>query len=84
MIDLDAAHKHSFKNREEVLRSEVCGCFCCEETFPPSEITEWTDKAQSTAVCPKCKVDAVIGSASNISLTKEFLSSMYSRWFRCR
>jgi hypothetical protein len=35
-----------------------------------------------TADCPRCGIDAVIGSASGFPITSEFLSSMNGRWFQ--
>jgi hypothetical protein len=78
--DLGAAHKHSLRNRSELLESEVCGCFCCLAIFPSAEIQEWIDDDQ-TAICPKCPVDAVIGSASGYPIDKSFLQKMHDRWF---
>ena len=82
--DYEAAHKHSFKNREEVLASEMCGCFFCLAVFPPSEITSWCDEVEGvglTAICPKCRVDAVIGAASGLPISATFLGAMNKRWF---
>ncbi len=78
--DYIAAHKHSFKNRDEVMRSDLCGCFYCLSTFRPDEIVNWTDDGQ-TAICPRCPVDSVIGSASGCPLEKEFLKKMNDHWF---
>ena len=33
------AHSHSFRNRLELQRISVCGCFYCSAIYPPSEIT---------------------------------------------
>ena len=74
------AHKHSSKHRDEVLRSERCGCFYCLQIYAPSEIVEWIDDGQ-TALCPHCPVDSVIGSASGYPITKEFLEQMHRYWF---
>src|SRR6185295_9354489 len=57
-LDLEAAHKHSFKSRKETMASELCGCFYCLATFLPAEIEEWTDDGQ-TPLCPKCGIDSV-------------------------
>jgi hypothetical protein len=78
--ELREAHKHSSKHREELERSEVCGCFYCERRFSPAEITEWVDDGH-TAMCPHCGVDAVIGSAAGFELTHEFLGKMNESWF---
>jgi hypothetical protein len=78
--DLDAAHKHSSMHRAELEKSDACGCFYCLTVFPPSDIVEWIDDGQ-TALCPKCPVDSVIGSASGYPITEEFLEKMHERWF---
>jgi hypothetical protein len=48
--------------------------------FPPSEIEEWIDTDEhevgQTALCPKCGIDAVIGSKSSYPITKEFLQAL--------
>ncbi len=78
--DYITAHKHSSNHRAELERSDLCGCFYCMAIFPPSEITEWIDEGL-TAICPKCPVDSVTGSASGYPITKEFLEQMHSHWF---
>ena len=35
---LKTSHKGSFKNKKELLGSQICGCFYCENTFFPIEI----------------------------------------------
>jgi hypothetical protein len=74
------AHKHSSLHRPELERSSIRGCSYCLSIFPPSEIVEWVDDGQ-TAICPKCPVDSVIGSASGYPITKEFLQRMHDHWF---
>jgi hypothetical protein len=74
------AHTHCSKHRVELLKSESCGCFYCGKMFRASEITDWVDGGQ-TALCPKCGIDSVIGSAAGLAITKEFLDEMHERWF---
>jgi len=74
------AHEHCSMHRDEVLSSELCGCFSCFQVFARSEISEWIDNGQ-TALCPYCPVDSVIGSASGYPITKEFLEEMHRYWF---
>ncbi len=78
--EISAAHDHSSKHREELSESDLCGCFYCEKTFRPAEIAEWIDDDQ-TALCPRCGIDAVIGSAAGYPLTPEFLHRMCEYWF---
>jgi hypothetical protein len=80
------AHRHSSLHREEVLASEVCGCFYCLQTFSPGEIEEWVDEEHGTdvgrtALCPRCGIDSVIPSASGVPITHEMLLRMNLHWF---
>jgi hypothetical protein len=79
-MDLKLAHAFSSKHRTQVEQSDRCSCFHCLATFSPAEITEWVDH-DSTALCPMCGVDAVIGSASLVPLTDSFLKLMQAEWF---
>ena len=78
--DVRDAHAHGAKHRAEVLASEICGCFYCEKTFRNQEIMDWIDDKQ-TPLCPKCGIDAVIGSASGFPINKGFLHQMCEDWF---
>lgn len=84
MKDLELAkiHDHSFENKEEIMKSNTCGCFYCKEMFAPSEIKEWgDDEGGDTAQCPYCMIDSVIGDASGIKITKKLLEEMYEYFF---
>ncbi len=80
-----SAHRHSSDHRAELLASENCGCFYCQEIYPPSAIIEWIDEDSAglgqTALCARCGVDSVIGDRSGFPVTKEFLSQMNRYWF---
>ena len=75
---LKAMHKHSFKNKEEVLNSAKCACFNCFRIYDPKEIdtvlTE--DDGKGTVLCPYCLVDMVIGGASGFELTDELIDAV--------
>jgi len=78
------AHKHSSYHREEIMHSEICGCFYCLAIFRPGEVTDWIDEKDSigqTALCPKCGIDSVMGSASGFPISQEFLEKMRRYWF---
>jgi hypothetical protein len=91
--DVRNAHDHCTRNAIELKESSVCGCFYCLAIFKPEEIEEWLverdgssdlapDPAQnSTAFCPKCSIDSVIGSASGFPITEQFLKTMKTYWF---
>ncbi|MAQ15812.1 MAG: cytoplasmic protein [Sandaracinus sp.] len=74
------AHSHSIDHRAEILASALCGCFHCLATFPPTAIDTWVDRGE-TAMCPRCGIDAVLGSAAGFSLDRQFLGHMRRRWF---
>ncbi len=80
-----AAHRASAIHKTVTLKSEICGCFFCETTFLPQEIECWVDERNgeyTTAICPYCGIDTVLGSASGFPVTdKKFLKSMHKRWF---
>lgn len=84
-IDLERAHKHCIFNQPEIQRSSLCGCFSCIEVFKSDTVTDWVEEGRgekpSTALCPHCDIDSVIGDASGIPITVEFLRAMYERWF---
>jgi hypothetical protein len=82
---LEAAHKHSNFHKKEILKSDICGCFYCKKTFLPTEIRGWCDESNlkgSTALCPKCGIDSVLGSKSGYPVGDvEFLKEMNDHWF---
>ena len=75
------AHDRCANHRIEMEASEIAGCFYCCETYSPSEIDEWIDGG-TTAMCPRCGIDSVIGDASGFPIgDKAFLSKMNGLWF---
>ena len=78
---LEAAHKHSSGHHDELVRSKLCVCFFCYETFSPSEIEEWVDD-NTCALCPKCGIDSVLGDASSLPVDDvAFMTEMHKYWF---
>ena len=76
-----AAHAFCSNNRNSLQKDSLCGCFYCLSIFRPSEITEWIDEKDDTALCPLCGIDSVIGESSGFPITKEFLTEMNKYWF---
>ena len=83
---LDTAHKHSIYHKNELLQSDICGCFYCLRIFDPEEITDWTDThnlKEHTALCPFCGIDSVIGEKSGFPVSdKIFLNTMHTYFFK--
>ena len=76
-----AAYHGTMNNRDDLSRSDVCGCFCCESIYSPHEILEWVpDGLGATAVCPRCGLDLVLGSATGYPVTAELLRKMHAYW----
>ncbi len=80
MKDYIEAHKYCTRNKENLQKDTICGCFYCLEIFSPKEIEMWLNR-EDTALCPYCCVDSVIGESSGYPITKEFLKKMNEYWF---
>lgn len=80
------AQAHATRNRGEIEESDRCGCFHCATTFRPGAVSGWIRnddrRANDTARCPNCSIDAVIGSASGMKLTTPFLERCRRHWYR--
>lgn len=90
--DVVLAHKHSSSHRDQIFASEACGCFYCLRMFSPGKITDWVDFPEgaaggdeldlgTTALCPYCGIDSVLGDTSGFPITQEFLKKMNQHWF---
>lgn len=76
------AQELSQNNRQEVKKSDTCGCFYCRKMFVPKEIKNWIiDDKGDTALCPYCQIDAVIGNASGFEINKKLLEELYNKYF---
>lgn len=75
------AHAHCHNHKEALEKSSQCGCFYCLKIFKPEEIKEWIDKGGSTALCPFCNIDSVVGDASGVPINEKFLGTMRDLWF---
>jgi len=81
MTDIIEAHKQSTNNKNNLLKSKLCGCFYCLKFFNPTEITEWIDN-DKTALCPYCDIDSIMPENVGYPITLEFLSEMKNHWFK--
>lgn len=84
--DLLRAQQHAQRNRGEIEDSDRCACFHCGAAFRPTAIVGWVRndarREHDTARCPSCGFDAVLGSASGLRLTPEFLGRARRQWYR--
>jgi hypothetical protein len=74
-MKIEEAAKFSFKNRKIIENNKSAGCYYCLETFESIKIKSYTDGG-STALCPFCGIDCVIGGEFN----KEDLSKIKKYW----
>jgi hypothetical protein len=86
LLELSYVKAHdNIEFQQEILKSEICGCFYCLKTFSPDEIFQWhgekCDEYEPLAFCPICGTDSVIGSASGFPIEKIFLKKMRDFWF---
>lgn len=80
---LVAAKQAASRHRAALEASAKCACFFCFRAFAASEIKAWID-AETTALCPRCGVDAVLGDASCASISDGFLRKMHQHYFAYR
>ncbi|WP_375749865.1 hypothetical protein [Vibrio sp. HN007] len=72
-LNRHAIKKHTKRNFRQIISSSRCGCLSCLRIFSPSKVVEWTGHS-TTAVCPYCEEDKVIGSASGYPITEEYMT----------
>ena len=79
---LNKIYEHCSNNKEELLKSEKCGCFNCLTIFDPKEIFEWIefDEGEYTAFCPYCAIDSILPESDEYELTEDLLKKMHKRW----
>lgn len=82
-VPLNAAKAQASRHRAAITASTRCACFFCFRTFPSSSIKAWID-ASTTALCPGCGIDAVLGDASVESIADGFLRRMHQYHFGFR
>ena len=80
MTRLEAIWHFCGNHERLVRRSPRCGCFHCESFFAPGEIEEWVDDL-STALCPRCGIDAVRPDVPLYTLNAELLREMHEAFF---
>ena len=79
--DLKQAHKYTYQNRIDLFVKQDCACIYCKHTFHSSDIKEYALDHPSTALCPFCGIDTVLGKVSGYKFTKDFLDKMYDYFF---
>ena len=79
-MDIKLASQYSKNNKEQIEVSVQAGCYYCLSIFAPKEIYEYCDSG-TTVLCPKCRIDSVIGSNSGYSIDLSTLKKLHEYWF---
>jgi len=76
-MDIEQACRASRRNRAKVQAAKECGCYFCLRSFPSTDVVDWADLDEMTALCPHCGIDSVLPSVTD----KEALIAANERWF---
>ena len=76
-MDIEQACNLSRRNRESVAAVNECGCYFCLRVFQATDVVEWADIDEMTALCPICGVDSVLPGVTDVDV----LASAHERWF---
>ncbi len=68
-------------NREVLSEIDFCYCAYCKRKIKTVEIEEWTDDTL-TAICPHCKVDAIIPDTKENDINKDKLEKIHNFLFK--
>lgn len=76
--ELIIAHSYSFKNKDDVSKSNKCSCFHCFKTFPAMEIDTFLSEkdGNETALCPYCMCDTIICDASKVAISDDLIDAI--------
>ena len=75
---LKQLHTYSKNNRELISRSSRCYCFFCKKEIDPEQIEGYVD---NTALCPHCRIDAVIPDGIEFEINEDTVNKMNEYWF---
>ena len=75
-MDIENAPRESRHNHTAISGDTVCGCYFCLTVFTGGTIEEWVDGG-TTALCPRCGVDAVLPGVNDTDV----LIAAHDRWF---
>ncbi len=73
----NTATKFSIHNRDQIKPDTKCGCYFCLRVCNGSEIVEWGDKENDTALCPHCGIDSLLPNTTDPII----LETAHVKWF---
>lgn len=69
--------EHATNNEIEIVQSKECGCYFCRHHYDARKVNDWiSDERGVSALCPECGMDAVVGDASGLDISKEKLKTL--------
>ncbi len=80
-MEIRMAPMLAIHNKDRLKMVTECACYHCLRIFNVSEIKEWTDRDNDTALCPHCSVDAVLAINEESEKDPIFLSKVNKYWF---
>lgn len=78
-IAITEAHETSWDNLDRLKAAKKCGCFYCCRIFDAKQIKDYC--SDTTALCPYCGIDSVLGDNEGFPITPAFLRVMNEEWF---
>ncbi len=80
-MDIKIAPKLAIHNKKSLEKVSECACYYCYKVYSPSEIQEWVDVGNDTAICPHCGIDAVLPVNEEGEKDLAFLTKLHEYWF---
>lgn len=80
--DWEKASDAAMFNRNILMVSDMAACYYCMSYFKASEVSEFVDDDDVTALCPLCGLDFVLGDATGLPIhDQEYLQAMHTFGF---
>lgn len=66
----EIAENHTWNNKDEIKKSDICMCLACYQKFLPQKIDKWQDGNSAICPNPECGLGgSIIGSASGLNFS---------------
>jgi hypothetical protein len=77
---MEKLHCYSANNKKLIDISDKCYCYHCKSEINPQDIKEYIE-AGTTAICPNCRVSAIIPDSVDDDITLEVITNMNEYWY---
>lgn len=80
--DWEKASDATMYNKDVIQKSKYVACYHCIRVFEASHVHEFVDEDDTTALCPHCGIDALLGDATCLPIHDvHYLKSLYEMGF---